>query len=140
MIGVFGEKPSQIPSKALETWKQLKPFDLKQALDSKLLGFNSSAEIGKFSDPNYTYNGQTIRIRLERSNGIGRAQGPWGLYEGQTQNGYLSTNVYGRAILRDGSSYLGYMSNGTFTGQGTYTSAVNRTYTGTWVNGNLTNS
>ena len=47
-------------------------------------------------------------VRFQKSHGIGRAMGLWGIYEGETSNGKRDERVYGRSILRDGSYYIGY--------------------------------
>lgn len=60
------------------------------------------------------------------------------MYEGETYNGKIDRNVYGRTILSDGSYYIGYYLNGNFNGQGSYTSAVNITYNGEWQDGVIT--
>lgn len=56
---------------------------------------------------------------MKEANGVGRAVGGFGIYEGQYRDGV--PNGFGRMIFRNGNFYVGEFSEGKISGVGNYT-------------------
>ena len=97
----------------LKKWKELGPIDIKKVLDYGLVAnpFITKYDADNFKQKlmtnDFTYYGMMKEI--PKAHGLGRAQGQWGIYEGNFENG--KPHGYGRVIYNDTTTFEGLFNN-----------------------------
>lgn len=117
-------------------------FDLGTLISGGAIKLDETLKIGVLttkglqvgSAKHYSYYSGQLDQRIS-ANGIGKASGYWGIYEGNFVGG--QPNGTGRMFDKFGNQYDGSFKNGKYHGEGVRLLANKKTFSGIWENGKV---